>query len=266
MGPAPQPFLVPEFSYCSTTIHYNIRIPVPYAWVEDIYPRSDDPEWEDKIDERLLWRGANTGIYHSKTSRWKQSHRNFLVEFANDFGGVLDIIPPDRTRSEKLMDLKELKKAMINPAVLDIAFGGQPISCAPDVCDVVKARYPWRERQSIAEAGKHKYVIDVSHLFSFSHHLLMMLSKVDGNGWSGRFKRLITSNSLVFKSTLYPEWSASFYYYYYIDTQIQHQVFWSYCPLGTLRPHPTRSFRPSRRTILFSRGCTWDRFTRIFGT
>jgi len=111
------------------------------------------------------------------------------VEFANDFGGVLDIIPPDRTRNEKLMDVKELKKAMINPALMDIAFGGQPISCAPDVCDVVKARYPWRERQSIGEAGKHKYVIDV-----------------DGNGWSGRFKRLMTSNSLVFKSTLYPEW------------------------------------------------------------
>jgi len=31
IGPAPQPFLVPEFSYCSTMIHHNIRIPVPYA-------------------------------------------------------------------------------------------------------------------------------------------------------------------------------------------------------------------------------------------
>ncbi|KAL4256465.1 Protein O-Glucosyltransferase/Glycosyltransferase 90 [Pleurotus pulmonarius] len=43
--------------------------------------------------------------------------------------------------------------------------------------------------QSIKEAGSYKYVLDV-----------------DGNGWSGRFKRLITSNSLVFKATIYPEW------------------------------------------------------------
>jgi hypothetical protein len=32
------------------------------------------------------------------------------------------------------------------------------------------------------------------------------LAQVDGNGWSGRFKRLMTSNALVFKSTVFPEW------------------------------------------------------------
>jgi hypothetical protein len=30
--------------------------------------------------------------------------------------------------------------------------------------------------------------------------------QVDGNGWSARFKRLMTSHALVFKSTVYPEW------------------------------------------------------------
>ena len=30
--------------------------------------------------------------------------------------------------------------------------------------------------------------------------------KIDGNGWSARFKRLMTSNSLIFKSTIFPEW------------------------------------------------------------
>jgi hypothetical protein len=29
---------------------------------------------------------------------------------------------------------------------------------------------------------------------------------VDGNGWSSRFKRLISSNALVLKATVYPEW------------------------------------------------------------
>lgn len=32
------------------------------------------------------------------------------------------------------------------------------------------------------------------------------LKQVDGHAWSSRFKRLITSNGLVFKSTIYPEW------------------------------------------------------------
>ena len=28
----------------------------------------------------------------------------------------------------------------------------------------------------------------------------------DGNAWSARFKRLLNSNALVLKSTIYPEW------------------------------------------------------------
>ncbi|KAF8154717.1 glycosyl transferase family 90-domain-containing protein [Crassisporium funariophilum] len=188
-GPTPQHALVPEFSYCSTTIHHNIRIPVPYGWVEDIYPRSIDPEWDDKVDERLMWRGRNTGMYHSKKSRWHHSHRDFLVGFANELEGTINVLPPNRTRSEKVGDLREIRKARINPAVMDITFAGNPIACSPEVCELLEDLFPWRDIQSAADAGKYKYVIDV-----------------DGNGWSGRFKRLITSNSLIFKSTIYPEW------------------------------------------------------------
>jgi hypothetical protein len=39
------------------------------------------------------------------------------------------------------------------------------------------------------EQNSYRYVIDV-----------------DGNGWSGRFHRLMASNSLVLKSTIFPEW------------------------------------------------------------
>ncbi|KAF8908170.1 glycosyl transferase family 90-domain-containing protein [Gymnopilus junonius] len=191
MGPTPQSVMVPEFSYCSTTIHHNIRIPTPYGWTEDIYPRVDDPEWDVKVDERLLWRGSITGMYHSRTSRWRHSHREFLVGFTNEIEGTIQALPPNRTRSERLGGLREIRKARINPAVMDIAFAGDPHSCDPEICDLLLDVFPWRGRQSIKEAGNYKYVIDV-----------------DGNGWSGRFKRLITSNALIFKSTIYPEWFA----------------------------------------------------------
>jgi hypothetical protein len=29
---------------------------------------------------------------------------------------------------------------------------------------------------------------------------------IDGNGWSARFKRLMSTNSAVLKSTIFPEW------------------------------------------------------------
>ena len=208
-GPGPQPVLVPEFSYCSTTLHHNIRIPVPYLWVEDIYPRSIDPEWDDKFDERLLWRGSNTGLYQEKNSRWRDAQRHSLVELANDYRGILDVLPPDRAPNEKLVDMREMVKARINPAVMDIAFTGNPIGCEPDICRILKEDYQWRERQGHREAGNYKYVIDVSGL-SLVPQINIDDIKVDGNGWSGRFKRLMTSNSLIFKSTIYPEWSVAF--------------------------------------------------------
>lgn len=88
------------------------------------------------------------------------------MEFANDFKGILDILPPDRSRNQQMVEMREMMKSRINPAVMDVAFGGAPISCTPDVCDILKEDYQWRERQSDKDAGNYKYVIDVSG-FSF---------------------------------------------------------------------------------------------------
>jgi len=161
-GPSPQPVMVPEFSYCSTTIHHNIRFPLPYGWIDDIYPRTDDPEFEDKLDERLLWRGSNTGMFHSSKSRWDHSHRDFLVAFSNLLEGTLKVLPPNRATNEVLGELKELRMSRLNPAMMDIAFAGKPIACSPGTCELLEEIYPWRGRQSIQEAGNYKYVLDVS--------------------------------------------------------------------------------------------------------
>lgn len=157
--------MVPEFSYCSSVIHHDIRLPTPYSWVEDIYPRSDDPEWDDKVDERLLWRGRNTGMFHSSTTRWQNSHRDFLVRYTNELDGTMEVLVPNRTRSQKL-EAREVRKARINPAVMDIAFAGDPIACSPTVCPQLEKLFPWREYQTTKEAGNYKYIIDVSLLFA----------------------------------------------------------------------------------------------------
>ena len=103
-------------------------------------------------------------MFQSEKSRWRDSQRNFLVEFANDFKGILDVLPPDRFQNEQLVEMREMMKSKINPAVMDVAFGGVPILCTPDVCEILKEDYQWRGRQSAREAGNYKYVIDVSGL------------------------------------------------------------------------------------------------------
>ncbi|KAJ3781614.1 glycosyl transferase family 90-domain-containing protein [Lentinula aff. detonsa] len=190
-GPNPYTTMIPEFSSCTTTLHHNIRFPTPYGWVEDIFPRSNDPDFAHKNDERLLWRGTNTGIHHSPRSRWQSSHRDTLVRIANEVNGTLDIlISPNPGYEDQPVDNPQtVRRARINPAMMDAAFVQGPSQCEEPTCNFMKQTYEYKKMQSMEDAGNYKYVLDI-----------------DGNGWSGRFKRLITSNSLVFKSTIYPEW------------------------------------------------------------
>ncbi|KAG1871500.1 glycosyltransferase family 90 protein [Suillus subluteus] len=187
-GPDPQSTLVPRFSFCSTVVHHDIRPAVPYGWVEDL-PESDNPPWEERVDERLLWRGTNTGIFHGVHTRWRQGHRDHLIQFVNDVAGTADVLRSPLNDSEPVGEPVPLRKAHLNPALMDIQFAGKAGSCAPNLCDELDRLYDWRKMQTLQEAGHYKYVFDI-----------------DGHGWSGRFKRLITSNALVFKNTIYPEW------------------------------------------------------------
>ncbi|KAJ3886481.1 glycosyl transferase family 90-domain-containing protein [Lentinula edodes] len=190
-GPNPYSTMIPEFSSCSTSLHHNIRFPTPYGWIEDILPRSDDPDFADKTDERLLWRGTNTGIHHSPRTRWQSSQRDTLVRIANEVNGTLEyLVPPDPGYEDQPVDNpKTARRARLNPAMMDAAFVREPSQCVEPTCSQMKQIYEYKNMQSMKAAGNYKYVLDV-----------------DGNGWSGRFKRLMTSNSLVFKTTIYPEW------------------------------------------------------------
>jgi hypothetical protein len=83
------------------------------------------------------------------------------VEHANDLQGTLKLLSPNKTKNEKVGEPLEIRKARVNPAVMDIAFGGQPTACSDEVCDLLEKIYLWRDRQSIKEAGNYKYVMDV---------------------------------------------------------------------------------------------------------
>lgn len=72
----------------------------------------------------------------------------------------------------------------------DFQFTGEPIQCG-DACDELKRDFAWSKSVSLEDQVQYKYMIDV-----------------DGNGWSGRFHRLMLSNSAVLKATIFPEWYA----------------------------------------------------------
>ncbi|KAJ7455290.1 glycosyl transferase family 90-domain-containing protein [Mycena galericulata] len=186
-GPTPQAEVVPQFSYSASPIHQNIRVPVRYLW------------WDDKLDERLLWRGSPTGltlrgmesesgnINISHSTRLQKSHRIGLVRFANELRGTSAILQPVTSEAEPVGEPIEVRNALLKTGLMDVALTGEPFLCEPEFCKLLKAIPYWRDYQSARQAGDYKYCMD-------------------GNGWSGRFERLLVSNSLVFKATLYPEW------------------------------------------------------------
>jgi hypothetical protein len=51
---------------------------------------------------------------------------------------------------------------------------------------------------------------------------------LDGNAWSGRFHRLLQSNSAVLKSTIFPEWYAGWIvpWVHYIPLKVDYTDLW----------------------------------------
>ncbi|KAL1749086.1 glycosyltransferase family 90 protein [Schizophyllum fasciatum] len=190
-GPAPQAPTAPQLAYCSTPLHGDVRMASPYGWVPA--PLAGDRAWGEKRNERLLWRGSNTGIWQAPERAWRRSQRIRLVRVANELEGVLEVLDAGRGADEAVGEPVGVRKALLNPAVMDVAFAGTPHSCdeAAGTCAEVQRDFEWRAYQTAEQAADYKYILDM-----------------DGNAWSGRFKRLMASNSLVFKATIYPEWYA----------------------------------------------------------
>lgn len=70
-GPKPTANMYPTLSMCKTTLHSDVLAASPESWTQDV---GDDPAWEDKKWDKLLWRGKTTGIYYdSKKSQWSRS-------------------------------------------------------------------------------------------------------------------------------------------------------------------------------------------------
>ncbi|GAA96470.1 hypothetical protein E5Q_03137 [Mixia osmundae IAM 14324] len=178
--------LLPMFVWSKARSHNDLTI-----LAEDQYqPRypGRDPEWDDKPSAKLVWRGSLTGSAfavgnensYKGSPRFRLSHLGEArsggreVDIELESGGIDTIVVPLRNLTERFLDL---------------AVTGRPIQCDESVCEELKKLINFAPRMNHEDLMQHKYVLDV-----------------DGNGWSGRFHKLLSSNSLVMKSTMHKEW------------------------------------------------------------
>lgn len=185
-GPVPQDYMYPILAMCTTKLHADVLTVAMEAFVESI---EDDPPWAEKADDRLLWRGSTTGILIQDDHPWNISQRMRLVDQADRKAGQWEVLRA-QSPAHAVGHPIERRFQELNEQYLDVGFVDRPIQCGPDSsCDRVAARYDFKPRQPWSQAAQYKYVFDI-----------------DGNGWSARFKRLISTNSCVVKTTIFPEW------------------------------------------------------------
>ncbi|KAK8858698.1 hypothetical protein IAR55_002927 [Kwoniella newhampshirensis] len=217
--PRPHTQLLPLFSLAKTSINSDILI-TPLDQFSD--NPGNDPAWENKTSSKLAWRGSPTGVsMMSSDLEWRQAHRIRLHTFAqNRSSEPLTFIVPDLGQEDEeyvteegdnssssalhhLQDpLSENGEALhfIEEVVstheamsfyYDMKLAGEPIQCLEEdgTCEAMRTEIQWAPRQRGEELNRHKFLLDI-----------------DGNGWSGRFRKLMSTNSVVVKMTMFTEW------------------------------------------------------------
>jgi hypothetical protein len=122
--------LTPLFTLSKTTLHADI-LGVPVEQYTDILRRI---AWEEKYEDKLMWRGSNTGAYYSHDIPWRSTHRARLIEMVNADEGELEMLPPPRSLEGATIAEKRrnVSKEVVNRYYADMAFTGEPIrmSCS----------------------------------------------------------------------------------------------------------------------------------------
>ncbi|GAA6063769.1 hypothetical protein JCM10212_006265 [Sporobolomyces blumeae] len=188
-GPRPG-ILFPLFSWTSSLLNSDFLLPALEQYERPVGP---DPAWRDKSLNKAVWRGSTTGSDLTIPHARKHSQRVRLARLPMTTGHIVVPIAPNDAPGFP-GPVEELSGSAHDFAdeFLDIKFQGRAQQCGtPEMCQKFEQEFEWDGYMSEAQQNEYKYVIDV-----------------DGNGWSGRFHRLMSSNSLVLKSTIFPEWYA----------------------------------------------------------
>ncbi|GAA5838080.1 hypothetical protein JCM9279_004120 [Rhodotorula babjevae] len=186
-GPRPG-VIFPLFSFTTSSLTSDILLPPLEQYERSPGP---DPSWSDKKHDKALWRGSTTGgdLTNAHARKYSQRMRLARLPGATKFVTV-PLALDDREGAPGPVVEHTAPASEFADAYLDVLFSGGPAQCGDEAtCAEIEREFEWAGYMSEAEQNEYKYILDV-----------------DGNGWSGRFHRLMSTNSLILKSTVFPEW------------------------------------------------------------
>lgn len=209
--------LVPLFTFAKTRMHADI-LATPLEQYSETYI-GYEPPWEQKSHNKLLWRGATsllcsfrqdrltcfflsgstTGVEFDKHTPWRQSQRARLHFLSQNMEGEKSVI---FARGNKVKEAN-ISIADMNHLYMDMAFSGEPAQCDPETCEIMRQDIKFRsliglEESNLVSGGNLDQNLFVYRLTS-SIDQYKYLIDVDGNGWSGRFHRLLSMKAAILK-------------------------------------------------------------------
>jgi hypothetical protein len=175
--------LVPVFSQGKPTTFQDVLYPSPYYLAtEDWYNSTADGPWNEKRDG-LYWAGSSTGG-EAKQHSWQHLHRHRFVGLSNRADNRILLL--NETEPNKWIQYEDTMATLSN--LFDVKFTNL-VQCDEDCNAAMEGHFHVSGHEDVSASYNSKLVIDV-----------------DGNGFSGRFYRLLRSNSAVLKQTLIREW------------------------------------------------------------
>ncbi|KAG8674135.1 hypothetical protein FPOAC1_000098 [Fusarium poae] len=174
--------LVPVLSTGAYSTMGDILIPSPaYIEKEFEYDNDRDMPWSEKTNN-LYWRGSTTGGY-AHDGRWRNYQRQRFVSMAQNLG--------QRKHSYLRKDgdsVSTVKSGFLNGRLFDVGFT-RIFQCDWKFCRDQSTYFDVKSWANKDKAFGSKLAFDL-----------------DGNGISGRYYKLLSSNSLPLKQALLREW------------------------------------------------------------
>ena len=177
---------VPVWSQASPSTFQDIMFPSPYYqahWGD--YNAEKDTYWEEKKNN-IYWTGTTTGGRNTPDN-WRGMQRQRMVLNTMRKTGPHNITLLEQTKGRT--DWKQVPANSTSLQSLLTIFVNGIAQCDEPSCEEMKQAFADKGDTAMSASQGSKYVLDM-----------------DGNGFSGRYYRLLRSNSAVVKQTILKEW------------------------------------------------------------
>ena len=174
--------MAPILSTGSPSTMGDVLFPSPaYIESEFVYDEANDIPWERKSNN-LYWVGSTTGAF-AIDDQWGKYHRQRFVKLAQNL---------ERQEHYYLREqggvVSRVKSWFLNGRLFDVSFA-RIFQCEQRYCRDQRAFFKVKTWAHKDQALRSRLVFDL-----------------DGNGISGRYYKLLASNSVPLKQTLLREW------------------------------------------------------------